>query len=342
MTGIKERVYNDVPDPNKIIDLSKWMDEEILNSVAVHLYNGRPSSYHYTKALAENLLLNDSNDMSIAIVRPSIITAAMKEPMPGWIDNYNGPTGYFVSSGKGILRTVLVHKEKICDMIPVDFVANTCILSAVDVVKHNCKKVKVYNCTSGATNPIAWGRIKALADPLLIKNPSMELFRYPGSRFHANKTIHELNLLIEHTAVACLVDFVFRITGHKPLLTQVYAKVNRAIVALQYFTTNEWTFLNTNHLSLSKDFDAEEVRRFYCDPRQILWPDYLETYILGVRKFLLKEDPTTLPRARAKLRRLYYIMLCARMAVILGISHQCWYYYPSIRSAINRFVPIAR
>lgn len=226
MIGIKEQVYNDVPDPRKIIDISQWMDEDILNSVAVHLYDGRPSSYHYTKALAENLLANDSSHLSIAIVRPSIITAAWKEPTPGWIDNYNGPTGYFVTSGKGILRTMLVEKEKICDMIPVDIVANSCILAAVDVATRSQGRVKVYNCTSGSTNPIAWGRVKEVADPLLIKHPSMELFRYPGSRFHANKTIHNLNLLIEHTAVAHFVDFVFRITGHKPMCVTNFSSLS--------------------------------------------------------------------------------------------------------------------
>jgi fatty acyl-CoA reductase len=86
-------------------------------------------------------------------------------------------------------------------------------------------------------------------------------------------------------------------------LTQVYTKVNRAVVALQYFTTNEWTFVNKNQLSLSGSFSSDDVDRFYTDARRIHWPTYIETYILGVRKFLLKEDPSTLPLARAKLQR---------------------------------------
>lgn len=86
-------------------------------------------------------------------------------------------------------------------------------------------------------------------------------------------------------------------------LNQVYAKVNRTIVALEYFTTNEWTFVNKNQLSLCDAFPNEDVDKFFCDVRRIHWPTYMETYILGVRKFLLKEDPSTLPLARIKLRR---------------------------------------
>jgi fatty acyl-CoA reductase len=85
-------------------------------------------------------------------------------------------------------------------------------------------------------------------------------------------------------------------------LNQVYSKVNRTIVALEYFTTNEWTFVNKNQLSLC-DFPQEDVDKFYSDVRRIHWPSYMETYILGVRKFLLKEDPHTIPAARQKLQR---------------------------------------
>ena len=36
----------------------------------------------------------EHGDIPLAIVRPSTVTAALKEPMPGWIDNINGPTGW--------------------------------------------------------------------------------------------------------------------------------------------------------------------------------------------------------------------------------------------------------
>ena len=39
------------------------------------------------------MLLKDRGDIPLAIVRPSIVTAARQEPIPGWVDNLNGPTG---------------------------------------------------------------------------------------------------------------------------------------------------------------------------------------------------------------------------------------------------------
>ena len=38
-------------------------------------------------------MLLQSAGIPLVIVRPSIVTASYKEPMPGWIDNINGPTG---------------------------------------------------------------------------------------------------------------------------------------------------------------------------------------------------------------------------------------------------------
>jgi len=61
------------------------------------------------------------------IIRPSIITSAWREPFPGWIDNYNGTTGFMVVSGKGVLRTIHVNPDFVTDMVPVDVVINACI-----------------------------------------------------------------------------------------------------------------------------------------------------------------------------------------------------------------------
>ena len=53
----------------------------------------RPNTYTFTKALAEKLVREEGEGMPVAIVRPSIVVAALEEPAPGWIDNLNGPTG---------------------------------------------------------------------------------------------------------------------------------------------------------------------------------------------------------------------------------------------------------
>lgn len=42
---------------------------------------------------------------------------------------------------------------------------------------------------------------------------------------------------------------------------------------------------------------------FYFDPRGLHWPTYIENYCLGTKKFLLNEDLSGLPAAKAHLRK---------------------------------------
>ena len=68
----------------KSIDL---LEEEILK-----IY---PNTYTFSKNLAEQIILNNSDSLPVAIVRPSVIGASIKEPCPGWLDNIFGLTGTF-------------------------------------------------------------------------------------------------------------------------------------------------------------------------------------------------------------------------------------------------------
>ena len=76
------------------------------------------------QALAESLLASESTGLPVAVMRPSIVAASWKEPRPGWVDNYNGPSGVFAGIGKGVLRTVYCMRDSVADMVPVDVCIN--------------------------------------------------------------------------------------------------------------------------------------------------------------------------------------------------------------------------
>ena len=79
-----------------------------------------PNTYNFTKAIAEKLLEEEHGEIPTAIVRPSIVTASLKEPMPGWVDNINGPTGFIAGTSKGLLRVVRGNSNMVADIVPVD------------------------------------------------------------------------------------------------------------------------------------------------------------------------------------------------------------------------------
>lgn len=50
-----------------------------------------------------------------------------KEPLPGWVDNLNGPIGLMLAAGKGVIRTMLVDGSLTAQVIPVDTAINALI-----------------------------------------------------------------------------------------------------------------------------------------------------------------------------------------------------------------------
>lgn len=54
---------------------------------------------------------------------------------------------------------------------------------------------------------------------------------------------------------------------------------------------------------LMNSLNEFDKREFNFDIRSIDWSVYFEIYVLGVRQFLLKEKPETLPEARRKIKR---------------------------------------
>ncbi|MEM6274636.1 MAG: SDR family oxidoreductase [Myxococcota bacterium] len=90
--------------------------------------SGYPNTYTLTKALAENLLLSTSQGRfattcPLAIVRPSIVSACIERPLPGWLEGSAGLNGVVRLYGSGVLRTMVFDPGARLDVIPGDAVA---------------------------------------------------------------------------------------------------------------------------------------------------------------------------------------------------------------------------
>lgn len=214
---MEEQFYPTPAPPQKIIELTEWMDDETLDAITTKLLGNRPNTYTYTKALAECLLVTEANNMPVAIVRPSIVTAAWREPYPGWVDNINGPTGMVLASGKGLLRTMLFDSKAYADLIPVDMVINLMITVAWYTATHRPNTIRIYNCTAGTLKSLKWGEIEQIASPLMKEYPSIQVFRYPGGNFKESRFYNQLCSITDHYIPAYLIDTAMRLVGKKPM-----------------------------------------------------------------------------------------------------------------------------
>lgn len=99
------------------------------------LLKDHPSTYTFTKHLAEHEINKYAAKIPCAIVRPSSITPAWKEPTPGWTISKNGVQGFLMGVSKGVIRRLPADKNIIYDVIPVDIVVNTILVTGHHVNK---------------------------------------------------------------------------------------------------------------------------------------------------------------------------------------------------------------
>ncbi|KAL7862618.1 hypothetical protein SRHO_G00116020 [Serrasalmus rhombeus] len=216
---IEEVVYPPPVDYRKLIDTLEWMDDKLVSLMTPKLIGERPNTYTYTKALAEYMVQQECGNLNVAIIRPSIVGASWKEPFPGWIDNFNGPSGIFIAAGKGILRTMRASNSAIADLVPVDVVINTTLAAAwySGSQRHTRpKSMLVYNCTTGTINPFHWGEVEYHVISTFKRNPLEQAFRRPNVNLTSNHLINQYWIAVSHKAPAFLYDLCLRITGREP------------------------------------------------------------------------------------------------------------------------------
>lgn len=85
--------YSTKVKPNTMIDICENLDDEMIKLIEKRIVGKHPNTYTLTKGLAEQIILAKGQSLPIAIVRPTIVCAAYREPFPGWIDNICGITG---------------------------------------------------------------------------------------------------------------------------------------------------------------------------------------------------------------------------------------------------------
>ncbi|XP_005099500.2 fatty acyl-CoA reductase 1 [Aplysia californica] len=312
---IEETVYPPPVEPQKIIDVLEWMDDEMLELFTPKLMGEKPNTYTYTKQLAEHLLITEGAGLPLAIVRPSIVGAAWKEPFPGWIDNYNGPSGIYIAAGRGILRSMKGESKAIADIVPVDIPVNVMIVVAWYTAVAKPGQVLTYHATTGGCNPYTWGDISGIVNKSYKQIPLEGCFRRPNVAIVSNNFLHEYWTCVSHLIPAYMIDLAYRMMGKKPRMVRLYNKLHRSIDVLKFFTCNEWQWSSTNHDMLKHQLTPLDQKMFYFDPKPLHWPTYIENYCMGAKKYVLNEDLSGLPAARAHVRKLRIIRYLFNMSV---------------------------
>ncbi|XP_063224745.1 putative fatty acyl-CoA reductase CG5065 [Bacillus rossius redtenbacheri] len=325
---VGERVYPPPADPRGVASCCEALPEAALDQAAAALRGAHPNTYTATKAMAEWLVARHSGGVPAAIVRPSIVTAAWREPAPGWLDNPGGITGVVAEMARGTVRVLLGDVRLVVDLVPVDVVVNALLAVAWRTATSRPSEVRVYNCTSGSLRPVTWGALSGLIAEHARALPSARCCWYPGFRYTTSRALFALLELLLHFLPAFVVDLVRRAAGSRPVMLGLARRFHKSTRNGSYFTLREWKFHGDNLRALAAALpspDAAEGAFFFAtDVSRIDWDQYVRSYVLGIRRHILGEPDDSLPEARARLRRLRWLDRAVRAlaaAAALRVVH---------------------
>ncbi|XP_049296161.1 putative fatty acyl-CoA reductase CG5065 [Anopheles funestus] len=319
---VDEVVYPAPMDPDRFIQCVQLLPGEMIGAIANQLQGAHPNTYTLTKAITEQLVGQYAERLPLCIVRPSIVTGAVAEPYPGWIDNVHGITGIMMEIGRGTISSIMCDERCTMDVIPVDIVCNTLIAAAWENANTTVTPVRVYNCTSGQVNGIKWHEYGRITQSCAVRNPTKHVLLYPGFRFRTNRFVHKLVELLLHFLPAYLFDALVRARGGQPIMARLARRFQRAADTGEFFAMHEWTFRNENLRRLGGRVRRDRAADgFRCDVTGLDWEAYIEAYMLGIRRFVLKDEMDSLEQARTKLRRLLWFKRALQLAGLLLVYY---------------------
>lgn len=301
---LEEKFYATDMDVYELLEMTKTMSDKELKKITPKLLKTLPNTYTLSKGYGEVLVHEFQEKFPIVIARPPIITAAWKEPIPGFVEGLTGITGTIFATGTGALRKFYCIPKNELEIMPVDVNVNAFIALAHkrSLIKNN--DILYCNVTNSGTNPITLGKMFEIGIQLVLKYPTSGFpIWYPNVTLCTNIYLDMILAILFHYIPAYFIDGLLIVTGHTPILVNVHKRISNGIKVVNYYIIRNWTFKNDNLKKLYSEMNETDKKVFFVDIGKINFRDYIRDYMLGVRTFVCKEKLEDLPKDRKKMRR---------------------------------------
>ena len=333
---LKERPYTPPADPHKIIKCVEWMDDDVVEAMTDKILGDLPNTYAFTKALAESLVEEMMPHIPVMIVRPSILIPIWKQPLPGWTDNINGPTGLLIGAGKGVIRTMYCNDSSYADYAPVDIAVNAILATTWNFVYMQDQENRVYNLTSSSEFKISWAEIIARGRRITEKVPLNGVVWYPGGSMKKSRLLHNICVLLFHMIPAYLLDALIFLAGYKPIMCRVQRRIQKGFEVFEYYANNQWDFENENIYRVRDKFNSLEFETYQLHGEDMDIDAYFESCIRAARVYILNEQPETLPAARRHLRVMYWVDVVTKILFFVFLIYMLASWSESFRALLIR------
>lgn len=238
---------------------------------------GWPDTYALTKALGEQLLVGESERLTI--VRPTIVESALASPRPGWLEGIKVADPLILAYAAGGLTHLPGRADNPIDVVPVDLVANACIAAAAYPPAEGTRTIAI---GSSARNTLTLGGLAARIKTHFREQP---LRRRNGAAIE----IGELRFVDRKVALRrsmrreALARAAARLSSVAPAATaktlrrngKLAGQVTRMVKIYGPYTELNCRFDDANARALAAAMSPDDRAALPFDPAVLDWDDYL-------------------------------------------------------------------
>ncbi|XP_042461025.1 probable fatty acyl-CoA reductase 4 [Zingiber officinale] len=251
---------------------------------------GWPNTYVFTKAMGEMVLGHSRGNLPLVIVRPSIITSILRDPLPGWIEGIRTTDIFMMAYADRKLQSFPGDPQMTVDLIPGDMVVNA--MMATTVAHSKQQSEFIYHVGSSTRNPITYDSLLQCWFDYFSMNPRT------GKDGTPLKITRKMTLSIRTTFLIMVYKFLLQVLHLIHFITcgfifgRLYDDLNRKYKYLKLlidlfepYAFFKGRFDDANLEKLRAMMGKEEML-FDMDSKHIEWNSYLhDIHIPGILKY---------------------------------------------------------
>ncbi len=270
-----------------------WVAEQLVSAGTERARSlGWTDVYTYTKAMGERCVEQTAADLSVSVVRPSIIESAQRLPHPGWIEGFKMAEPLILAYARGDMPEFPAPPDGVIDIIPVDHVVSAILAAAAEPPPAG--EPAYYHVASSARNPLGFHRLYELCHAHFSAHP----FELPGRGHAPARTFswpggHGLDQRLRlaerlHAGADGLVGLLPRSAWARNRATDLYRAGRKLDFLRRYFdlyrpyVEAELHFSDERALALHRSLPRADRESFGFDPATIDWGSYIHTHCAAV------------------------------------------------------------
>lgn len=144
------------------------------------------------------------------------------EPIPGWVDNFNGPVGIMLPVAIGISRVLLGGATCRLNFVPVDYVSCSLISIIAQTAVHFEKnkfveypEVPIYNYGMCSNNCVDINDVMSFGLKYIAKYPVENMLWYPRIWITSCVFLYKIFFALAQLLPGFFVDLLLRLTKQK-------------------------------------------------------------------------------------------------------------------------------